>query len=160
MAEEKKILGEMCFNENLVVRNIDAASDMEVLDIMADAMKKEGMVKDTFAGAIKEREKVYATGLELPEMGIAIPHTDIQHINQPALCLGILAKPVKFGAMGEADRRIDVEVVFMLSIKEAHAQLKVLQALMKVFQQEGRLPALKACKTNEEAAQMLRGLLG
>lgn len=157
---DKKVLGEMLFGEELVVLNLSADSSDEVLDTMSAVMKEAGMVKDSFAEAIKAREKVYATGLELPEMCIAIPHTDVQHINSPAICLGILEKPVKFGAMGEADRFIDVEIVFMLSIKEAHAQLKVLQALMKVFQQEGRLPALHACKTKAEAAQMLSQLLG
>lgn len=47
----------------------------------------------------------------------------------------------------------------MLSIKEPHAQLKVLQALMKVFQEEGRLTALTACATPKEAADKLRELL-
>ena len=148
MNMEQKVLGEMCFGEELVV-----------LDQMAARMLAEGMVKESYAAAIKKREAVYATGLELPEMGIAIPHTDPEHVNTPALCLGILREPVSFGAMGMADQRVDVRVVFMLSIKEPHAQLKVLQALMKVFQEEGRLSALAACQTPKAAADKLMELL-
>lgn len=160
MNTEQKILGEMCFGSELVALDIQAKTDLEVLDILAAKLFAQGMVKDTYAEAVKAREKVYATGLELPEMSIAIPHTDAVHVNTPALCMGILREPVSFGAMGMADQRVDAKVVFMLSIKEPHAQLKVLQALMKVFQTEGRLTALAACKTEEEAAAMLLKLLG
>ena len=73
---EQKVLGGMCFGEELVVLDLAAASDLEVLDQMAARMLAEGMVKESYAAAIKKRESVYATGLELPEMGIAIPHTD------------------------------------------------------------------------------------
>lgn len=160
MNTEQKILGEMCFGKELVLLDIDAKTDLEVLDAMAGRMFAQGMVKDSYAEAVKAREKAYATGLELPEMSIAIPHTDPIHVNAPALCLGILRDPVSFGAMGMADQRVDAKVVFMLSIIEPHAQLKVLQALMKVFQQEGRLTALAACKTEGKAAGMLVELLG
>lgn len=157
---EQKVLGEMCFGEELVVLDLAAASDLEVLDQMAARMLAEGMVKESYAAAIKKRESVYATGLELPEMGIAIPHTDPEHVNTPALCLGILREPVSFGAMGMADQRVDVRVVFMLSIKEPHAQLKVLQALMKVFQEEGRLTALTACATPPGSRRQAEGTAG
>lgn len=158
-AERAKILGEMCFDENLVAIDIKAATDLEAIDALAQVMLREGMVKESYPDAVKEREKVYATGLELLDMGIAIPHTDPEHVYEPAMALGILEKPVKFVGMGEPDKKIDVEILFMLSIKEPHAQLKILQALMKVFQHEGKLTSLKACKTPKEAADMLTGYL-
>ena len=96
MDNRAKILGEMCFDENLVALNIAANTDLEAIDALANVMLKEGMVKDSFPNAVKEREKVYATGLELLDMGIAIPHTDPEHVNYPAMALGILENPVKF----------------------------------------------------------------
>lgn len=159
MSERAKILGEMCFDEKLVALNVKADTDLEAIDQIAKVMLREGMVKESYPNAVKEREKVYATGLELLDMGIAIPHTDAEHVNTPALALGILEKPVQFVGMGEPDKKIDVEIVFMLSIKEPHAQLKILQALMKVFQHEGKLKQLKACATEAEAAALLTEFL-
>lgn len=159
MEDRAKILGEMYFDENLVLLNISAKTNLEALDVMSSLMYKEGMVKDSFADAVAKREEVYATGLELLDMGIAMPHTDAEHVITPAIALGILEKPVQFCGMGEPDKQIEVEIIFMLAIKEAHSQLKILQALLKVFQQEGRLTALKACKTKKEAADMLSALL-
>ncbi len=158
-SERAKILGEMCFDESLVVLDIQAETNEEVIDLVAQAMLREGMVKKSYPEAVKARERIYATGLELLDMGIAIPHTDPEHVLQPAMALGILNKPVKFVGMGEPDKQIDVEVVFMLSILEPHAQLIILQKLMKVFQEEGKLRQLKNCGTKKEAADLLTAFL-
>lgn len=154
-----KILGEMQFDEKLVILNLAATTDLEAIERLACAMQKVGVVKESFISAIQEREKVYATGLELEEMGIAIPHTDAEHVNVPSMALGILEKPVQFCGMGEPDKKVPVEIIFMLGIKEAHAQLTVLQALLKVFQREGKLAELKACTTNQQAVETLARLL-
>lgn len=153
------ILNEMYFDESLVVLHIDAETDEQVIDIVAQAMLQQGMVKESYPEAVKARERIYATGLELIDIGIAIPHADPEHALRPAMALGLLSKPVQFTGMGEPDKRINVEIVFMLSILEPHAQLLVLQKLMKVFQEEGRLRQLKECKTQKEAADLLTAFL-
>ncbi len=157
--QRAKILEEMCFDESLVVLDIEAETDEQVIDIVARAMLKEGMVKESYPEAVKERERIYATGLELLDMGIAIPHTDPEHVLQPAMALGILRNPVDFVGMGEPDKKIKVEIVFMLSILQPHAQLAILQKLMQVFQHEGKLTELKSCKTPKEAANLLTAFL-
>ena len=159
MENRAKIMGEMYFDERLVLLDIEATSDLNAIEQLAQVMVREGMAKDSFPTAIQEREKVYATGLELLDMGIAIPHTDPEHVNEPALALGFLKNPVKFCGMGEPDKQIDVQVLFMLAIKEPHAQLKILQALLKVFQHEGKLNQLKSCKTPKEATEMLTSMM-
>lgn len=154
-----KILGEMCFDESLVALGLQADTNLEAIEKLSLVLIRENMVKESFTHAVVEREKIYATGLELLDMGIAIPHTDAEHVKEPAIALGILEKPVKFCGMGEPDKQVEVEVIFMLAIKEAHAQLQILQALLKVFQKEGKLNALKSCKTANEAADLLAQML-
>ena len=53
---------------------------------------------------LKEREKVFSTGLNFEEMGIAIPHTDSIHVNRQAIAVGILKEPVKILSYGYAGR--------------------------------------------------------
>ena len=153
------ILNEMCFDESLVVLNIDAETNKEAIGIVAQAMLREGMVKESYPQAVLARERIYPTGLALIDMGVAMPHTDPEHVLRPALALGILNKPVKFVCMGEPDKTVDVEVVIMLSILEPHAQLLIFQKLLKVFQEVGKLQKLKECKTQKEAADCLTALL-
>lgn len=159
MENRNKILGEMVFDDTLVKFNIKAESNLDAIGQLAGLLVEQDLVKDSYIPAIKAREEIYATGLELLDMGIAIPHTDPDHVNEPAMALGILEEPVTFCGMGEPDKQIDVQIMFMLAIKEPHAQLKILQALLKVFQHEGKLTALKNCKTQKEAADMLQQLL-
>ena len=75
-------------------------NDKEVIKQMASALEEEGYVKDTFADAIVKRESVYPTGLPVGQINVAIPHTDPEHVNNAAICLGILDKPVTFNVMG------------------------------------------------------------
>lgn len=123
-------------DRNLVVLNIEADTQKEALEKLAGRLCEAGYVKESFAQAILEREKVFPTGLPTEGYGVAIPHTDVEHVNKPAIALGILKKPVKFNLMGDLDpnNQVDVRIMFMLAIKEPHMQLKLLQDIMEVIQ--------------------------
>ncbi len=54
---------------------------------------------------------------------MAIPHTDPEHVNDAAICLGILDKPVTFNVMGMEGETTDVSLLFMLSIKHKEDQM-------------------------------------
>ena len=58
MSERAKILGEMCFDENLVAMHVNAVDDQDAIDQVAKVMLREGMVKDSYPDAVKAREKV------------------------------------------------------------------------------------------------------
>mgnify|MGYP002626836619 CR=1 FL=1 len=140
----------IAFNKNLVLLEISAATQYELLDKVADNLFKLGYVKDTYKGAVIAREKIFATGL--PTMnggGVAIPHTDIEHVNTAAICFARLAKPVEFVVMGDESSKVKVDLVFMLALKEAHAQIEMLQALMGVIQDEEALDYLKKANVDE-----------
>lgn len=139
----------MRIDENLVAFNIEASTDQEAIDILANTMLKQGVVKESYIEAIKNREKEFSTALQLADMGVAIPHTDACHVNEASIAIGILDKPVEFSHMGMPEIKVPVEVMIMLGITEPHAQLELLQKLMEIFQVEGRLTALKACETKK-----------
>ena len=85
-------------------------NDKEVIKQMASALEEEGYVKDTFADAIVKRESVYPTGLPVGQINVAIPHTDPEHVNNAAICLGILDKPVTFNVMGMEGETTEVSL--------------------------------------------------
>lgn len=149
-SEAVKLLEGMNVKPNLVMMDIEASTGQQALDILANRLFEEGIVKKSYIAAVKARETEYCTGLQFEEMGIAIPHTDVEHVNQGAIGIGILKRPVPFCFMGMPEISVDVEIMFMMAIKEAHTQIEFLQALMTIFQTKGRLKAIKACKTPEE----------
>ena len=67
-------------------------------------------------------------------MCVAIPHTDVEHVNKTQVGFMSLDNPVEFIEMGTEDKKIPVRMMFMLALKEAHQQLEMLTKLMDVFQ--------------------------
>jgi PTS system galactitol-specific IIA component len=129
-------MSDVNFDETLVLRNIEGENSSDILNFMAKNLYNKGFVKDSYAEAVIEREKKFATGLPTGGYGVAIPHTDIEHVNQSAISVGILKKQVEFGIMGEETEKTPVKLVFMLAMHDSHSQLSMLQSLMGIFQDE------------------------
>ena len=134
------------FNDALIMLNLDVNDKFELLSKVADNLHSLGYVKETYKNAVIEREKIFATGLPTLLGGVAIPHTDINHVNIPAISIARLKKPVDFIIMGDDSETIAVDLIFMLAMKEKHAQLELLQSLMGILQ-DGT--SLKFIKTSE-----------
>ena len=146
-------------DENLCALNLCADNDQQAIDILANGMLKQGVVKDSFVDAIKKRELEFSTALQLVDMGVAIPHTDSCHVNEASLFIALLEKPVEFSHMGMPEIKVPVEIIIMLAISEPHAQLDLLQKLMELFQVEGRLSQLKSCTSTKDIVDTFLGFL-
>ena len=68
-------------------------------------------VKDTHIDAVVAREKNYATGLQLADIVVAMPHTDPQHVGRPGVCIAQLKHPVEFEHMGDPDTKVQAEML-------------------------------------------------
>ena len=156
MDHAKPLLSGMELRPDFVLLDLQAGSNTEVLEKMASRLLEEGMVKSSFQSAILKREEEHCTGLAFADMGVAIPHTDPVHVITPCLAIAALKNAVDFQSMGMPDVPCKTEMVFMLAITDPDTQLGFLQALMQIFSEPGRLPALKACKTAEELTQLFK----
>lgn len=144
-----QLLDDMHVDEKLILRHLHATSDQDALEQMATMFLKERIVKESYIPAVKNREKEYSTGLQCEDMGVAIPHTDAEHVNVQAIGIGILDEPVIFAQMGTPEIKVEVSIIFMLAIKEPHKQMEFLQALMGVFSEQGKLPKLLNKDSNQ-----------
>ena len=77
---------------NLILRDVEAANAEEAIRKVGQRFYDEGFVKDTYIDAVVAREKNYATGLQLADIAVAMPHTDPQHVNRPGV-LGVFQQP-------------------------------------------------------------------
>ena len=91
--------------------------------------------------------------------GVAIPHTDVEHVNTPAVCIVRLKKPVDFVIMGDDTETVSVDCIFMLAMKEAHAQLTLLQNLMGILQDADALKLVKEGTSAKEICAFVKGRL-
>lgn len=124
--------------------SLSGETDKDVLGQMANAMFEKGYVNEKFHDAIIKREENFPTGLPTGEINVAIPHTDPEYVNKPAVCLGILNQPVKFNVMGMENEKVEVTILFMLAIKKKEEQLGLLQKLIATCQNQEMLKIIKS----------------
>lgn len=151
----------MRLNESTILLNVEAGTKEEVLRVMGNNLISLGLVKDSFVPAVTAREMEYPTGLPTAGVAVAIPHTDVEHVLRKTISIATLKKPVTFGVMGgDSSESVEVKVVFMLAMEEAHSQLSLLQQLMQLFQDEKKLMTIVNATKKEEVTELLYNNLG
>ncbi len=144
------------FDAKIALFHRHADSRDEALKMLAEEFMKSGGAKETFFVGILNREKVCPTGLTLNNMCVAIPHTDPEHVNRTQIGFMSLDTPVEFIEMGSDDTKIQVTMLFMLALKEAHQQMDMLMKLMDVFQNDELMERFKAVDNYEEYMGLIK----
>ncbi len=132
-------MGKLVFDESVILLDVEGETKEAVLETVAQNLVDRGLVKTSFIQAILKRESEFATGLPTAGVSVAIPHTDVEHVNEKTISVAVLKNPVDFVIMGDESETTPVQIVFMLAMDEAHSQLTLLQKLMQVFQDEQTL---------------------
>ena len=141
---------EQAIHRELIAVGIDAKDSEDAIRQVGKLFEENGYVKDTYVDAVVAREKVFATGLELEGISIAMPHTDIIHVNRPGVTVAKLAHPVEFEHMGEPGRKVQAEMLFMMAITIPEDQIGTIMRVLGVFQNKEALEAFKAAETEDE----------
>lgn len=152
-------MSEIVFDESLILELGDVEDNTEALTLLTDYLLEKGFVKEGYREAILEREAAFPTGLSTGEINIAIPHADTSFVNQAALCVGILKKPVKFSAMDEPDHQIDVNLIIVLALKEAHGHLEMLQKVVELIKDQDNLKNIVMADDTKPAYKIISGHL-
>lgn len=139
----------LTFSKDLVVVDLEAGSDLEAIQKAASHLYEKGLVKESFINAIQEREKVFATGLPTEGYGVAVPHTDVEHVIEQSICIAVLKDVVPFSVMGSMEEKVDCKIMFMLALKEPHSQLAMLQAVIGMVQKPDVLETLATEKDTQ-----------
>jgi PTS system galactitol-specific IIA component len=143
----------------LIQLNMEAEDSAGVIRALGGLLHDQGYVHDTFVNAVIEREKVFATGLPTPEIQVAIPHADVEHVKRTAVAIGLLKQPVAFGEMGSTDGTVDVQIACCLAVKESESLVSLLQNLVGIFQDTAFLQQLLAQESPEEVARLFNARL-
>lgn len=141
--------------EELVLLKIDAKDREDALTQVANNLYAQGCVKETYKDAVIARERVFATGLPTVGGGVAIPHTDVEHVNEAAISVARLSEPVEFVVMGDDTETVQVDLIFMLAMKEAHSQIDLLMKVMQILQDADALTTIKEAKTASELREFV-----
>lgn len=144
------------FDAKIALFHQEASNKEEALKLLADQFIQSGVSKDTFYDGLITREINFPTGLTLNKLCVAIPHTDIEHVNRTQVGFISLKQPVEFIEMGTEDKVIPVTMMFMLALKEAHQQLDMLMKLMDVFQNDDLMDRFQAVDNYDEFYELIK----
>lgn len=145
----------LLINKDYIFNNYTAVSRDDLMTKLGTKLREGGFVKDTFIEAIIHRENHYPTGLPTGTLKIAIPHTDVKHVEKPCICIAKLRQPVEFQAMGNNKQTIPIDMVFMLALSDPKSHLRILQKIIQLFSDKEVLEALKAARASARIYQIL-----
>ena len=145
----------MLFEKQVILLDEEAADRQEAEAKLADRLYDEGLVTDAFKVAILKRESEFPTGLQTVTIGVAIPHTDADKVVSPQIGFMRLKQPVMFHQMGD-NAEIQVKLIFMLALKHSDDQLKMLQTLMALFQNQEAIDKLEKITTKIDFLELMK----
>ena len=138
--------------EPLIKIGLEAETFEDVMTELGTIMIQEGYAKETYIDALIAREKEFPTGLDINGVGVAIPHTDVSHVNKEAIGIAVLKKPVTFLQMGTDDEEVKAQLVFMLTVVNPNAHMEQLQRIIQIIQDT---EVLKQLLNTEEKQQII-----
>jgi PTS system galactitol-specific IIA component len=128
----------------------------QVIGLLADHLERRGVVRPSYAGAVKAREAIMPTGLPLAEgFAVAVPHTDPEHVLTSGIALAVLDGSAPFCSMDDPDTKLPVRVVFALALRSKDEQIEMLQAIGGLLQNPAKLKKLTTVNSIEEALALL-----
>lgn len=151
--------GKELFALNRIIIGLEAQDREDAIEQMCNIMKKEGMVKESFLENILAREARFPTGLKIGDYGIAIPHTDPEHVNCPGITVATLKNKVEFQRMDDPDAGVEAEIIFMMALKDGHNHLEMIGNIIKMLQNKEILSTIINAKEEHNIMEAIQSTL-
>lgn len=145
----------MLFDRKVAAFHCDCVNYEEVIKLGSSLLLSVGTVKDTYEQNVLDREERFPTGIPTDSIGVALPHTDSEHVNTSQIAFLSLARPVMFRYMADKSTDVPVSLVFMIAMREPHEQVGILKNLMGLLRDRKALAALQACTDKTDLSNML-----
>lgn len=147
------------FKPELVFFDIEATNKEEFFQQLGAKLDEQGYIQDTWYDAIVTREQNFPTGLQAPSTGVAIPHTDPEHLKKAYMAVVIPKAPIPFVHMGTEDEMVGAEIIINLGVEHQENQVDALQKLMMMFVNDEAVAEIKAQTTGEGVVEVIRKYL-
>ncbi len=142
--------------DDAVIIGLEAGNSEQVIRKLGGKLRNLGYVKENFIEAALEREANMPTGLPLGgEYNAAIPHVDIEYVNQSALGLATLKQDVVFYNMVENEVEVPCRLVIMLALDQPKSQIEMLQSVAALLQDPEMVKKLVSAETAEDIFSIL-----
>lgn len=142
--------------EELIFTDKSLATSTELFEAVHNVAFDLGYVREDFLPRVTEREATFPTGIQLENLGVAIPHTDAECILKEFVAVVVNKIPVEFKSMEDINQGVEASVVFVLGLNQPHAQLEMLQSLMGLLQNADILNELQTAASAKEIVTIIK----
>ena len=149
-------MGQQLVHEENIMLNLSATDKESVLSQMSDVLFQNGFVKQRLKMQLSTEKRNLRQDYRRIYVR-SIPHTDVEHINHRTIGVAVLEK-VPFVEMGTLDQQTEVKIVF-IAMDKVDDQLKLLQQLMQIFQNEEKLEQILRTKDETILATLINDYL-
>ena len=144
----------MLINEELMYIDKEFSNVENLFNEMANDFFNKGYVLESYKKALFDREAIFPTGLKVENCGLAIPHTDSEHIKKSGIAVIRLKDPVEFKEMC-TNKPVQVKLIFFLLVKDKEKQVVLLSNLMGLFSNKEVIKSLLESDSEKEFYQIL-----
>lgn len=141
--------------EDLILPRISVSTQTELFRFVNGIALEHGYVNEKFLPKIIDREKAYPTGLGLEHGAVAIPHTDADTIVNEFVAVVTTTTGIAFQRMDDPNSQVTTNLVFVLGLNKPHAQVKMLQQLASVIQDQELLGRLQSATSVASVIELL-----
>jgi PTS system galactitol-specific IIA component len=146
---------QLTISEDLILVNQEVSSKEDIIRKLGGLLFEHGFVKDTYTQAVLDREIVYPTGLSARVTGVAVPHTDTEHVNNSAVAVATLRDPIIFNGMGAPKTEVNVYVVMMLAIHDKTQVINILRKVILIIEKDEVLQKIWDAKDASTIKQVM-----
>lgn len=143
-------------DQSLILTDRTYDSNSQLFEEVFSIAFEKGYVREDFLERVQEREATFPTGIQLENIGVAIPHTDAECVHKEFVAVVANAQAVEFKSMEDLEQSVAANIVFVLGLNQPHAQLEMLQSLMGLLQQEEVLNQLIAAPTAQDLLTIVK----
>lgn len=138
--------------EEDILMNITCDDKREVIERLTYNLDRQGYLisKQGCLQDILVREEQISTGLS---NGIAIPHTQSQHVKECKISIALLAYPVEWKTID--DSQVYIVILITVPSQSNGVHLKILASLAEKLMDDSLCMAIGAAKTKKEIIQIL-----
>ncbi len=138
-------------SKEIVMFDVDAKDRDEVINLIADAMDKDGRLidKEGYVADVMKREAGSSTAVGF---SVATPHSKSAHVKEPSLAFVRLSHPMKW------DDSEEVELVFQIGVPspgQGDRHLEILAGLFRKVMHDDFREKLFSAKTADEVIELI-----
>lgn len=145
-------------DQDLFIKNSNFKNQNSLFEEFGKVLIIKEYVSSDYIEAIKDREKLYPTGISTSSYAVAIPHVDAKYAKTNTMYVITSKDGIEFED-SEEDRNINAKIIFGIIIKSHDSHIDFLVQISRLIQDENLLEQIYTAKDAKEMKCILEDYL-